>query len=219
VAEGALKERGFYLLSELGKDLGADLRTLKDLTKQTLSNFVSDRFSDKFTIVLIGEFKNVQALVRSATSMVEPEPVILSDQVILERKVITKAPPRFNYRFWAAFSVPLREGRRFLNLSDFTFEDISSGEAPEGNIEIPSSLIAAPDIQDRDKQIAANIQRWIEQNGLNQADFYQSKFPKGAVPTRTTGTVLEALIAALDHRQLSSTSLSLDVIAALSSHK
>jgi hypothetical protein len=215
LAEATLSERGVYLLSELGKDLGPDLRTLKLVTKQSLSAFIQDRFSDKYLIAETGEFNNIKVLIRSHTSTVEPEPLAASDHVIAELKVVAKSTPRFNYRFWAAFSVPLGEGRRFLDLSTFTFEDVAYEADADGRVEIPSTLIAAPDIPDRDQQITANILHWIEQHGLKQADFYQSNFQKRAVQSQNAGTVLEAMIAALDHKQLLSTTLSLDVVATL----
>jgi hypothetical protein len=215
LAETSLNEHGLYLLSELGKDLGPDLRTLKLLTKQSLSAFIQNRFSDKYLVVQTGEFNNVKVLIRSPNSTVEPEPLVASDHVISERMVVAKSTPRFNYRFWAAFSVPLREGRRFIDLSDFMFEDVTSENNPEGRVEIPPSFIAAPDLQNRDQRIAANIHGWIEENGLNLKDFYQSNFRKGAIHGHRTGTVLEAMIAALDHKQLSTTTLSLDTVAAL----
>jgi hypothetical protein len=143
LSEAALRSRSSYLLSELGKDLGPDLATLKLLTKGTLSAFIRERFPDKFTVALTGQFKNVQALIRSPNSEVEQLPSLtVSEKVIFETEVLAKPSPRFNYRFWAAFSVPFREGKRFLNLKDFKFQDQTSGEAPEGHLEIPSSYMS-----------------------------------------------------------------------------
>jgi hypothetical protein len=216
LSEAALSVGSSYLLSELGKDLGPDLRTLKLLTKQTLSGFIRDRFSGRFEIVLTGQFNNVQALIRSPGSLVSQQPILtVAEKVTFETSVTTRSTPRFNYRFWAAFSVPYREGRRFINLSDFIFQDVTSGDDPEGHIEIPRSFIAEPGIEDRDKAIAENISRWIEANHLNRSDFYQTSFHKENVQGQLKISVLEAVIATLDHRQLSNTSMTLDVIAAL----
>ncbi|WP_315751877.1 MULTISPECIES: hypothetical protein [unclassified Bradyrhizobium] len=217
LADAALSTRSYYLLSELGKDLGSALNTLKLVTKQSLGNFIRDRLSDKFTIVKTGEFNNVQALVRAANSTVEPEPALtVSEQVIIERMVVAKPTPRFNYRFWAAFSVPIQTGRRFLNLTDFVFKDVEPGETPpEGWVEITPDFVADPGLQARDRHIAENIVRWCHLHGRDPADFHQKRAPRGFLPTVNTGNVLEAMIAALDHKQLSSTSLSLDVVAAL----
>ncbi|QWG17847.1 hypothetical protein KMZ68_23320 [Bradyrhizobium sediminis] len=218
LSEAALSARSSYLLSELGKDLGPDLSTLKLLTKKPLSAFIRERFSDKFTVALTGEFKNVQTLIRSPNSLVEQQeqPLLtLSEKFVFETQVSSKPSPRFNYRFWAAFSVPYREGKRFLNLTDFKFQDLTSGDAPEGHVEIPPSFIVAPDIRDRDKLITDNINRWIEENGFDKSDFYQTRPHRESIQTHSNASVLEAVIASLDHRQLSNTSMSLDVVAAL----
>jgi hypothetical protein len=216
LTESELRFRSSYLLSELGKDLGPDLSTLKLLTKSSLSNFIRDRFSDKFVIVLTGEFKNVQALIRSPRSPTEQPALTPLEKATLEGETTTAKPsPRFNYRFWAAFSVPYREGKRFLNLADFRFQDVTTGEAPEGYLEIPPSFIVEPDIKDRDKVIAENISRWIEENHLNRSGFYQTRSYKENFQAPASLSLLEAVIATLDHRQLSSTSMSLDVVAAL----
>jgi hypothetical protein len=215
LCELALSSQSSYLLSELGKDLGPDLSTLKLLTKKSLSSFIRERFANKFSVALTGQFKNVQALIRSPSSSEEPTTVMLSEKTITVIADAPRASPRFNYRFWAAFSVPYREGKRFLNLTDFKFQDVASEETPEGHIEIPASFIAPESAKDRDKLIAENISRWIEENRLNKSDFYVTRTPKESTLARSDLSVLEAVIAALDHRQLSNTSLSLDVVAAL----
>jgi hypothetical protein len=217
LADAALRQGSYYLLSQLGKDLGPDLNTLKLVTKQSLGAFVRDRLSDKFTIVKTGEFNNVQALVRAANSTFKPEPMLtLSEEVTVETKLVARPAPRFNYRFWAAFSVPIQTGRRYLNLTDFIFKDFEPGETPpDGWVEIAPEFVADPNLQARDRQIVDNILQWSRLHGRDPAEFHQTRAPRGALPTGATGNLLEAMIAALDHKQLSSTSLSLDVVAAL----
>jgi hypothetical protein len=53
------------LLSALGIALGEDLKILKQYTGDGLSRFIQDRMSDQFGIVLGGEYRNVQAVVRA----------------------------------------------------------------------------------------------------------------------------------------------------------
>ena len=212
LAEAALATKSFYRLSDLGIDLGEDLRTLKLTTSGSLGEFIRKRLNDKFSIILSGEYKNVQALVR--TSNVEASPARL---VVLEENESEepKNSPRYNYRFWAAFSVPYRDGRRFVNLKDYTFQDVPAGETPpDGHLEISKELIAPVMVKERDKLIADNISKWIDANKLEKSDFYATRVEKNILATAGL-SVLEAMISALDQRQLSNTSLSLDVIAAL----
>jgi hypothetical protein len=213
LTDAALNTRSFYRLSDLGIDLAGDLLTLKILTKKPLSDFIRDRLADKFSIILSGQYKNVQALVRNANSPNGSTPVILVDKHDDVNEA--RQNPRYNYRFWAAFSVPYREGKRMLNLKDFTFQDMPSDGTPlEGHLEIPHDLIAPSAVKDRDKLITENISKWIDANGLEKSDFYAVRVQKDVLAS-TGLSVLEAFIAALDQRQLSNNSLTLDVIAAL----
>jgi hypothetical protein len=212
LSEAALSTKSFYRLSDLGKDLGDDLPVLKILTRKPLSDFLRERLADKFSIVLSGQYKNVQALVRNANSPSGPAPVVLVDT---QDPNEVRQNPRYNYRFWAAFSVPYRDGKRILNLKDFTFQDCPVDETPpEGHLEIPQELIAPSAVKDRDKLITENISKWIETNRLEKSDFYAVRAQKDVLAS-TGLSVLEAVISALDQRQLANNSLTLDVIAAL----
>lgn len=215
LSEAALSTKPFYRLSDLGKDLGSDIQTLKLLTNKPLSNFVRERLSHKFSIVLSGgQFKTVQALVRNTPlETAQMTPVVLSSKPV---DVDTKQhSPRYNYRFWAAFSVPYRDGRRFMNPKDFTFDDVAEDDQPpQGYVEIPPELIAPATVKDRDKLISENIQKWLEMNQLDKSDFYAVRAPKDVLAT-TGSSVLEVMISALDARQLANNTLTLDVVAAL----
>ena len=61
LCSGALAGRDYYLLSELGKSLGDDLGRLKVLGHLKLSEYISDRLSDRFKVVSVG-FNNVMAV-------------------------------------------------------------------------------------------------------------------------------------------------------------
>jgi hypothetical protein len=200
-----------YLLSKLGKDLGADLYALKRLTEKTLAPFLKDRFSAEYSIVGTGAHSNVQALVRGSGRVHD------AANVNIEQTRSTKNAPRYNYRFWAAFSVPLSRGRRFLNLRDFTFQD-STQEPLSGEYrEVEQAFIVQEDAENRDTHIQENIQRWLSEKGLLPEHFFAKPRPsteKIAHGVRGR-SILEAVIEALDRRQLANTSMSLDVIAEL----
>lgn len=198
-----------YLLSRLGKDLGDDLKRVKIGYGRSLGEFVSERLADEYAVILMGEHRNIQALVSASGPVfgTAPESSEAADE---------KRAPRYNYRFWAAFSVPLAEGRRWLNLDDFTFIDIN--EKPEGDfLEIPYSLVAAEKAENRDAVIKSNISKWLESNRLSQ-DRFIAKGPavdNRSAPAFGAKTLLEAVVQALDRKQLAATTLSLDVVAEL----
>lgn len=93
-----------YYLSQLGNELKEDRKTLERLTRKKVSEFVQDEF--QYEIGRTGTHHNVLFIVAPGADPAKPDAVL----------------PRFNKRFWAAFSVPLSEGeRRFLDLSDLNF--------------------------------------------------------------------------------------------------
>ena len=200
-----------YLLSKLGKDLGDDLHSLKHLTEKPLAQFLIDRFSTDYSIVLTGTHNTVQALVRSsdgAASLVDS---------IVEQAQSHQSVPRYNYRFWAAFSVPLVGGRRFLNLRDFIFQDLDH-EPPSGDfVEVESEFVVQENVVDRDARIRECIQRWLAQKGFSAEQFIAKPRQATERISHVAGgrSILEAVIEALDRRQLANTSLPLDVVADL----
>lgn len=201
-----------YLLSKLGLDLGEDLPRLKALSGGSLANFLARRFADQYAIVLGGKFHNVQAAVRVG----QENTLAISFEKGEVQEDGDKHGPRYNYRFWAAFSVPIKEGKRFLDLRDFTFRDTS--DAPVGDYrEIDGSLIPAEDLPNRDAQIRANIESWLTSNEFAPDRFYAQERSRETRSLNTAGgaNLLEAVLGALDQRQLARTTLPLDVVADL----
>ena len=200
-----------YLLSQLGKDLGTDVRRLKILTGKPLAEYVSEIASDEYTIVQTGTHNNVQALVRAVKSSHDAP----YEDSGMQTPIVPKEP-RYNHRFWAAFSVPLIMGRRFLNMEDFTFQDASS-PPKEGLLEIDHTLICLDGVPDRDNLIKDNIRKWVDQNDLPIEMFFSKSPSKVNAATHPAPgrSVLEAMIATLDKRQMANTTLTLDVVADL----
>lgn len=196
-----------YLVSALGIDLGDDLRTLKSLTNKGLNEFIQSRLSDRVTLVRLGAHKNVTAII---------DGVLDGADLVEAAAVVAEPKKRFHYRFWAAFSVPLQGEVRVLNPDKFTFEDVAQSEVPADALTIEPSSIAPSDVDNRDVLIKQNIQAWLETHGLPEDRFTAAKrlprTPLAGTKMAMGDNLLEAMLSALDKRQLQSTSLSLDVV-------
>lgn len=195
-----------FLVSALGIALGEDLKTLKRLTNCGLNDFIESRLSHRFRLERMGVHRNITAVVdRSVNSATLQSPSASRTQ-----------NPRFRPRFWAAFSIPAKGDHvRILNQDDLTFKDVPSEEAPPGELTIPKDLIVSADEERRDEKIKANIAIWLAQNGLHVDRFQAPKTASLQAFHQETGSLLEAIIVALDRRQLQSNTLTLDAIATL----
>jgi len=104
-----------YYLSQLGNELQEDRKILERLTKKKVSEFIQEEF--QYNIGRTGSHSNVLFIVAPGADPAKPDAAL----------------PRFNKRFWAAFSVPLSEGeRRFLDLSDLNFGPDSESLGADG---------------------------------------------------------------------------------------
>ena len=195
-----------YFVSALGIALGEDLKILKQLTNRGLNEFIESRLSHRFDLERTGVHRNITAVVdKSADSATVQRPTSSREQ-----------NPRFHPRFWAAFSVPAEgDHARILNQDDLTFKDVPIGEAPKGELTIARNLIVPADEDRRDEKIKANIAIWLEHNGLRADKFWASKRASSHTLNHQAGSLLEAIIGALDRPQLQSNSLTLDAIAML----
>lgn len=206
LVDGAKELDPKYLVSALGIALGEDLRILKQLTNRGLNDFIESRLSNRFKLERLGIHGNVTAVVdRSFNPATLPIPTSSREQY-----------PRFHPRFWAAFSVPAKGDHvRVFRQDDFTFKDLPSQEEVKGELTIARNLIVSADEDRRDEKIKDNIAFWLDQNGLNEKKFQASKKADSQTVHQQTGSLLEAIIAALDRRQLQSNTLTLDAIATL----
>lgn len=210
LAKARKGERQPYLVSALGIDLGDDLRTLKSLTNKGLNEFVQSRLNGRVTLVRLGTHNNVTAII---DGLIEGADLAEAETAVPERQ------RRFHYRFWAAFSVPMQGEVRVLDPDKFTFEDVAQIDVPADALTIDSQLIAPTDADNRDLLIKQNIQTWLEAHGLSEDRFMAAKrLPKLALAVAKSAVgdnLLDAILSALDKRQLQSTNLSLDVIQTL----
>lgn len=199
-----------YLVSALGIDLGDDLKTLKTLTDQGLNDFIQTRLAGRVTLIPLGPHRNVMAIVFGSV-----------DPSATDALQLTGAPKRrFQFRFWAAFSVPPEKDVRVLDMEDFTFRDVDHADVPEGAVTIEHALIAPADADaaDRDELIKANIAKWLAAHELSEERFLAPERGRRTASTpggQASGSLLEAIIGALDRKQLQTTSFSLDVVATL----
>lgn len=212
LANAALLNGRPLLLSALGKDLGSDLKLIKAHTSGGLSRFIQDRMADDFLIVLGGEYRNVQAIVR-AGSVAQEQAANGEAQPQAQART-----PRYHYKFWAAFAVPLEPGKqRLIDLSNFNFEDSENIEARTGWREIRADLIATANAPDRDQLIVQNVDQWLLETGEAQSKFLNAtrSRPEKVVRPFETATLLDLLIQSLDAKQLSTTTMSLDTVSTL----
>jgi hypothetical protein len=212
LANAALSGGKPLLLSALGKDLGDDLNLLKSLTAGGLSRFIHDRMGSEFAIVLGGQFRNVQAVVKAGTAG-NFDSAVSADVGVPEVKA-----PRYHYKFWAAFSVPLPpERKRILDPATLGFDDVPFEEVREGWRPIGNDFIVDQHLPERNRMISQQIDRWLSAEGEDQSRFLQPtrmRPEKISVDFQST-TLLDVLIQSLDSRQLASTTMSLDAVAAL----
>ena len=197
-----------YLASALGIDLGADLKTLKTLTDLGLNDFIQTQLAGRVTLIPFGPHRNVMAVVFGSV-----------DPSAADALQLTGPPKkRFQFRFWAAFSVPPEKDVRVLDMEDFTFRDVDHAGVPEGAVTIDHALIAPADAADRDELIKSNIAQWLAAHELSEERFLASEKVRRTASTPeglASGSLLEAIIDALDRKQLQTTSFSLDVVAIL----
>ena len=194
-----------YLVSALGIALGDDLKKLKQLTNRGLNDFIQSHLSHRFRLEHMGVHGNITAVVDNAVNSAKP----------LQLTPSREQSPRFHPRFWAAFSVPAKGEVRILNKDTYSFEDVPSEEAPKDALTITKDLIVPADEDRRDEKIKANIASWLDQNGLPADKFVASKRAHSQTFHQQSGSLLDAIIATLDHRQLESTTFTLDVVAKL----
>lgn len=210
LAKARKGERKPYLVSALGIDLGDDLRTLKSLTNKGLNEFIQSRLSDRVTLVRLGAHNNVTAIIDG----------VLDGADLAEAAAVVAEPKkRFHYRFWAAFSVPMQGEVRVLDPEKFIFEDVANADVPADALTIEAPSIAPPDVDNRDVLIKQNIQAWLGAHGLREDRFTAAKrlprSPLAMTKAAMDDNLLEAMLSALDKRQLQSTSFSLDVVQTL----
>lgn len=195
-----------YLVSALGNALGDDLKRIKELTQSGLNDFIRQYLSHRFALEKIGTHGNIAVVVDRSEQSGPAE----------EAQTHHGGGPRFHPRFWAAFLVPLKEGNvRIFHVDQVSFEDRPTAEAHSDALTIPTEFIAGPGEERDVEKVKNNIARWLEQNGLEMEKFLAYKRFHSNTHHQPVESLLSAVLAALDQRQLQSTSLTLDVVAAL----
>ncbi len=188
-----------YYLSQLGNELKDDRKTLERLTRKKVSEFVQDEF--QYEIGRTGSHNNVLFIVAPGANPGNPAPAL----------------PRFNKRFWAAFSVPLPEGeRRFLDLSNLNFGPDREELGSEGRDirEIEARYLPTANESRTPAQVAEEIKAWAEVQRLDVEHFTIARRKR---PTESGKSLLTEIITMLDKDQLKRVCLPLDVIQTLSS--
>ncbi|KIQ02212.1 hypothetical protein RU07_12240 [Agrobacterium tumefaciens] len=196
-----------YLLSKLGADLGSDIKVIKE-SGLSLTQFIQEKLSKEYSLIYTGIHRNIQSLIFAESP---------KDLTALPSSKETKPKAqRFHYRFWAAFSVPSTDKRRFLNSETFTFlDEVTQPVGPY--VEIERDYIAERNIENRDEKINENIIRWITDKGLELDHFLANNYVKSskANPGVPKQTLLHEFLAVLNDQQLATINLPLQVVAAM----
>jgi hypothetical protein len=205
LCDEALASEDSYLLSRLGVDLGKDAKTLSLLSGHRLAEFIRTQLSDRYQVVSVVGLPHIFAVVRTnkQTPGAQAAPI----------PPPSKTELRYNYRFWAAFSVPPKGVARYLDPENLIFKDLAAGESPPLNwINIDIQFIAPATAPNRDQLIKASIESWLSKYSQDK-----SRFLHGSEQKVFDGKSLLALMLdELDSGQLKTTSLTMDVIKALS---
>jgi hypothetical protein len=202
-----------HYLSALGVELGDDLKRLKYLTNKGLAEFIRNRSDLELEVIQLGAVNNIFAVTPKSKHVYQHHTIDVSEQKKENR-------PRLHYRFWAAFAVPLTNTYRYIDVESLSFEDLAEETPPSpGLLHIASELIPPVDANNRDDLIWRSVNRWVDDNSLELGRFIDHSSRPRTADRRVGGSILEAMIEALDPRQRQSITLPLDVIEALLSAK
>ncbi len=217
-AIGLLKSR-YYLLSELGIALGPDLQVLKHASGKRLVEFIRERLSDHYNIVRSGTRNSIYAIER-ATERSDGRSTGTDGGWSDDNDPPSSRPLRYNHRFWAAFSIPIRTAVRLLDLETLIYTDVERPDpVPQGRIIIERDFIVDEGVEHRDEAITANIVRWLQVHDLPPTRFLDRA--QRALRRHTAEdaprsiSVLEHILECLNNAQLERMTLTLDVVKAL----
>jgi hypothetical protein len=201
-----------HLLSQLGKELGLELRAV--MPGRKLKEIIEQDFKGTFRL----EF--------DPTKLWYVVPVDAPPTDKLAMLTGTRPDvPKFQLPIWAAFRKSLSGGtRRFVARDDkgFHFMDIREGSPlPEAVFEVPEHAVCPPEMSSA--EVAKRIRAFIVSSDLPLTDFLAKQTGVGEsgqiVPLpgaeRSQGSLLDALFAALAPADLRRISLPLDLVAKL----
>lgn len=207
------------LLASLGQQLtkrGYNLRT--DLRGQKLVPFLQIELKDQVT-VLTSPF---DSLVRGIVPKGED---IGADIRSLFTPNTERGSARINFdkRVWIAFSNPIPENHvRVLQFEpEINFEDLPAEMAKDKeHMVVPRELVippAAKPSQVRNAELQQNIRSWLKDHGIG----IEKVVAKATIEASARGTdsLLSAILAALDRKDLERVSLPLDIVAKLHSER
>jgi hypothetical protein len=118
-----------YFVAQLGRDLGKDVKLLGFLTGKGLSDFVRAELGDQLKIVTPpGRRVGADVIIKagqSSTFAKATETELVEIPIPAASK--SKTEPRYNHRFWSAFSTPLTPQKvRYIDRTTFALQDTSS---------------------------------------------------------------------------------------------
>lgn len=204
------KEHGVpLLLSELGSaDQGEIGRSAKELSTN-LAEFVRNHAVDRIRLLSGSD----HPLVLAAMPAEVEQGADVDSLLARVRERSTTRSPRFHPAFWAAFRVPLEDGRRrFLAASPpFRFEDVAPADSTRtGSVEVERQYIAnaGADASDVERLIA----EWLTANELSRDGFLAPKQTNDNLPPND---LLGRLIVSLEPDDLRRMTIPLDIVGKL----
>lgn len=214
-ADAVIASGRLSYLADVGTRLGgrSKINEIKATTGLTLSEFVEAYMADRFRLVAMGGLKSALVMLP-----VGQENLLVETQM---PRIRNRSPDqrRFTRNLWLAFATPCPSSERHFNPTTLQFVD---GPAPTGDnwIEIPKNRLRSPDDPYDWRSIIENIRGWLEDNSFTESDFTEASVDAetariAAGMERSVSSVLDLLLDALDHKQLQSVSMPLDVIETL----
>ena len=213
MAEEEISQAGYLLLSKLGASLGDDIKRIKSHTGMKLSDFITERLRDHY------EVKEVLQYGRGILAVFRPG---VAPETVGAIRSVDRANDggfRYHHRFWGAFAVPAQGAQRFLDEREFTFRDAPADEVPpNGTMVITPDFITLSEIENRDHVIGQNIERWLAASGWSRERVSAKRvhnIVNSSIRPSSNRSLLDAVVEALDRRQLQSLTMPLDVVATL----
>ncbi len=199
------------LLSRLGGEDKGTVATHAKREAGNLARYLNDRLANRVRVI---RHSNKSVLIAAVPFEVEIASQDLDEA--LEQTTSGRTPvtsPRFHAAFWAAFRVPLEDGKaRYLRIREpIRFKDLASEDPPGDAVEITRDYITDPDM---DSEVAIEkIHNWVANNQLDLSDFLLKKKP--VVPNFPPDDLLGRLIIALEPEELRRVSIPMDIVGKL----
>ena len=201
------------LLSQLGNKVGGEIASKAREEAGGLAAYLRSRLAHRVRVVQ----HSSQPVVVGAIPADVGQDTVTDFDALLSRTQTgpSKATPRFQPAFWAAFRKPLEETkRRYISIrAPLRFVDAMPDERPEDVIEVQREHIVGPEAETAD--VVQQAQAWLTSNDneVNPALYLSEE--RSATPRLPTDDLLGRLLLSLDPEDLKRVSMPLDIVSKL----